>query len=142
MARKRRKLCQYLFQIGPNGRVVGVEHIPELVDVSMANVRKHHADLIEDGRLRLVEGDGRDGYAAEALYDAIHVGAAAEELPETLVAQLKIGGRMVLPVGRPGAQRFIQVDKVAADQITRKHLADVMYVPLTNRTHQLEGENY
>lgn len=42
--------------------------------------------------------DGRMGYPDKAPYDAIHVGAAAPEIPSELVKQLKIGGRMIIPV--------------------------------------------
>ena len=42
-------------QIGKNGKVVGIEHIPELVDLAKANTRKHHADLLNNGQVRFVE---------------------------------------------------------------------------------------
>lgn len=71
-------------QIGPNGTVVGIEHIDELVTLSEKNIRKHHADLLDSGRIKLVVGDGRKGYEPEAPYDAIHVGAAAKELPQAV----------------------------------------------------------
>ena len=43
----------------------------------------------------ILVGDGRDGWPADAPYDAIHVGAAAEKLPTKLIDQLKPGGRLV-----------------------------------------------
>lgn len=61
--------------------MIGIEHISELVNDSIANVEKHHADLISSGRILFVEGDGRKGYASEAPYKAIHVGAAAPKIP-------------------------------------------------------------
>lgn len=62
-------------------RVVGIEHVPQLVEMARQNVRKHHADLLDSGKIVLVTGDGRKGYPAEAPYDVIHVGAAAPQLP-------------------------------------------------------------
>lgn len=138
-------------QIGPAGKVIGIEHIEELVDLSDRNVRKHHADLLESGRLELLEGDGRLGYPKEAPYDAIHVGAAADKLPQAvrfcstifgnepfqLVEQLAVGGRMLIPVGSGSHQQFLQVDKVGPNEVKKRNLADVIYVPLTNKTHQL-----
>ena len=57
--------------IGPSaggGKVVGVEHIPELVEQSVINVRKHHAEAINSGRLCFVAADGRMGWPGEAPY--------------------------------------------------------------------------
>jgi hypothetical protein len=69
------------FQIGPKGKVVGIEHIPQLVQLSINNLKKNHASLLENGVVKIVEGDGRLGYEKDAPYDAIHVGAAAPEIP-------------------------------------------------------------
>lgn len=62
--------------------MVGIEHINELVEISERNVRKHHANLLDSGQIKFVVGDGRKGYKPEAPYDAIHVGAAASEMPQ------------------------------------------------------------
>ncbi|KHJ85723.1 Protein-L-isoaspartate(D-aspartate) O-methyltransferase [Oesophagostomum dentatum] len=75
--------------IGKNGKVVGIEHIPELVDLAKENTRKHHADLLENGQVQFVEGDGRKGYPIEQKYDAIHVGAAAETIPQPVSIDLR-----------------------------------------------------
>lgn len=57
-------------------------------------------------------GDGWKGWAEHGPYDAIHVGAAAERIPADLVAQLKVGGRMVVPVGPPSeTQMLVQVGR-------------------------------
>jgi protein-L-isoaspartate(D-aspartate) O-methyltransferase len=125
-------------KLAPNGTVVGIEHIRELVDLSEKNIRKHDADLIDSGRVKLIVEDGRKGYAEEAPYDAIHVGAAAAELPQDLVDQLAIGGRMLVPVGR-SSQEFMAVEKNEDGSIRKRTLAHVIYVPLTERDAQLRG---
>lgn len=62
--------------------MIGVEHIKQLVDLSIKNINKNHADLLSSGRVLMIEGDGRQGYEPCAPYKAIHVGAAAPSLPE------------------------------------------------------------
>lgn len=90
--------------------------------------------------MRLV-GDGRLGYAADSPYNAIHVGAAAETLPQQLIDQLTPGGRIICPVvAIEGFQRFqdlVQVDKNIDGTITKKKLMQVSYIPLTDPATQL-----
>lgn len=69
---------------------VGIDHIPELVEISKQNVLKDNPDLLNSGQVVLVTGDGRQGYPEQAPYDAIHVGAAAPTLPQPLIDQLKV----------------------------------------------------
>ena len=68
--------------VGPTGKVVGIDHIQNLVDWSENNLRKNHGNLIDSGQIKLVVGDGRLGYDQGGPYHAIHVGAAAAELPQ------------------------------------------------------------
>ncbi|MFH4978953.1 hypothetical protein AB6A40_005662 [Gnathostoma spinigerum] len=124
--------------VGRTGKVVGIDHINELVEQSKRNILKNHSDLLESGRVVMVVGDGREGYKDEAPYKAIHVGAAAPEIPPMLVEQLASGGRMLIPVGAAhGNQRFLQVDKDLSGKVTVQDLMGVIYVPLTSRERQL-----
>ena len=63
---------------------VGIDHIDELVSDSINNIRKdpNLIALMDSGRLKLVVGDGRKGHPPEGPYDAIHVGAAAPQIPQ------------------------------------------------------------
>ena len=63
---------------------MGIDHIDELVAEAIKNVNRDPAtkDLLKKGNMKLVVGDGRLGYEADAPFDAIHVGAAAPVLPE------------------------------------------------------------
>ena len=73
-----------------------------------------------------------------SLYDVIHVGAAAPEVPKYLIDQLKLGGRMIIPVGDAGeTQVFQQWDKDERGEVSHKDLMHVMYVPLTDTNTQL-----
>ncbi|RQP00771.1 hypothetical protein POPTR_015G086600v4 [Populus trichocarpa] len=125
--------------VGPQGRAVGVEHIPELANSSLKNIEKSAAaPLLKEGSLSIHVGDGRQGWPEFAPYDAIHVGAAAPEIPQPLLDQLKPGGRMVIPVGNI-FQDLKVVDKKEDGSISVRSETSVRYVPLTSRDAQLRG---
>ncbi|XP_043509668.1 protein-L-isoaspartate(D-aspartate) O-methyltransferase-like [Frieseomelitta varia] len=132
------------FMVGPRGRVIGIDHIPELIEISTKNVSEDCPHFIKEERVKFVVGDGRLGYAAEAPYNAIHVGAAADTLPQQLIDQLTPGGRLVCPVvAIKGFQRFqdlVQVDKNVDGTVTKKKLMQVSYIPLTDPATQLAND--
>lgn len=123
--------------VGNSGKVIGIDHIPELVEKSRQNIKRGNVDLLESGRVLLVTGDGRQGYADDAPYDAVHVGAAAHPIPDALIQQLKPGGRLFIPVGPThGDQWLEQIDKDKEGNVVRQKLMGVRYVPLTDREQQ------
>ncbi|KAG0288670.1 hypothetical protein BGZ96_007563 [Linnemannia gamsii] len=122
--------------VGAEGRAVGVEHIPELVELAKKNTQKDHPQFLQDGRVAFHAADGRVGFPQHAPYDCIHVGAAANELHDKLVEQLKAPGRMFIPVGDQDGQAIYVVDKDKNGKVTKKKTMNVWYVPLTDAEHQ------
>ncbi|KAK5107161.1 hypothetical protein LTR62_001686 [Meristemomyces frigidus] len=120
--------------IKPDGKVVGVDHIQPLVDLSTANTRKSDEgrQLMDRGGIQYIKADGRLGWAKEAPYDAIHVGAAAASFHTELIEQLKAPGRLFMPVEEDGVQHIWVCDKKEDGTVTRKKDMGVRYVPLTD----------
>lgn len=76
-------------------------------------------------------GDGYQGWPEKGPFDAIVVTAAAPRVPEALVAQLKPGGRMVIPVGEAGGvQDLLLVEKLSDRNIRTRSVLLVRFVPL------------
>lgn len=88
------------------GKVIAIEIVPELKEFGKKNVAKYN--FIEKGIARFVLGDGKKGFKKEAPFDKILVSAAAREIPEDLKEQLKIGGRLVIPVEDENGSCFSQ----------------------------------
>jgi protein-L-isoaspartate(D-aspartate) O-methyltransferase len=107
--------------------VWSIEVIPELA-ASAAQVLAAEGY----GRIALRTGDGALGWPESAPFDAIIVTAAAREVPPALVAQLRPGGRMVIPVGEAhGEQDLRLVRKDAEGNVSARSVLSVAFVPLT-----------
>ena len=77
-------------------------------------------------------GDGYYGWEEHAPFDSIIVTAAASHVPPPLVAQLKPGGRMVIPVGGQFlTQYLLLIEKDLQGEVTSRQIAAVRFVPLT-----------
>lgn len=92
--------------------------------------RERLADLGMDN-VRILHGDGTLGWPAHAPYDAIIVTAGGPRVPESLRAQLAIGGRLVMPVGDESRiQQLIRVTRMDDDRFEEESLGEVRFVPL------------
>jgi protein-L-isoaspartate(D-aspartate) O-methyltransferase len=108
-------------------KVYSIEILPPLAEEAEARLK----DLgYENIFIRC--GDGYQGWPEEAPFDAIIVTAAPEHIPEALVAQLKIGGRMIVPVGSV-YQELIRITKTS-DGVRQESLLPVRFVPMVHGT--------
>lgn len=79
-------------------------------------------------------GDGYYGWKTAAPFDAIIVTAAASHIPPPLIKQLKVGGRMIIPVGgRFMVQHLVLVTRETADKVITRQVLPVRFVPLTGQ---------
>ncbi len=107
------------------GKVIGMEVIPELVEFGKRNVSKYN--FIQKGIIDIIFGDGSKGYPKEAPFDKILVSAAAlKEPPQALKNQLKIGGRLVIPI----ASSIWLYIKKNQDVFEQKEYPGFIFVPL------------
>jgi protein-L-isoaspartate(D-aspartate) O-methyltransferase len=106
------------------GEVISVERLPRLAE----EARRTLAELGYDN-VRVVVGDGTQGWPEEAPYDAIMVTAASPEVPAPLLQQLADGGRLVAPVGPRHTQQLVRVRR-EGEEFGREDLLGVAFVPL------------
>ncbi len=107
--------------------VVSLERVPELADAAAERLRE-----LGYANVEIHLGDGSEGYAARAPYDAIVVTAGAPEIPGVLVDQLADGGRLIIPVGNSFQQTLTRVTVRDGERKTEK-LEGCVFVPLIGK---------
>ncbi len=106
------------------GKLYSIERIAPLVE--RAKQRGKELDL---KNVRFKHGDGILGWKSMAPFDAILVAAAPLNVPEALLQQLRVGGRLIVPVGPEGQQELIRFTR-REQKIDRMSLGPVAFVPL------------
>jgi protein-L-isoaspartate(D-aspartate) O-methyltransferase len=87
-------------------QVFSVERNPRLLALARTNL-----DRLDLANVALLRGDGTIGWSRFAPYDAVLVAAAAPSVPVALLDQLRLGGRMLIPLGPPGSQQLFRVTR-------------------------------
>jgi protein-L-isoaspartate(D-aspartate) O-methyltransferase len=109
--------------------VYSVERIGQLAEKAAVTLTKLGWDNVH-----VLHADGTQGWPEHAPYDAIVVAAGGPRVPESLQQQLKVGGRLIIPVGTEvRAQELVRVTRVSQAEFRREDLADVRFVPLLGK---------
>lgn len=107
--------------------IVGSENVYSVEYVeSLAEASRDRLGRLGYGDVRVRVGDGHDGWPAHAPYDGAYLTCAASELPESVIEQLRVGGRIVAPIGT-ARQTLIEVNRTA-DGLDRETHGAVRFV--------------
>jgi protein-L-isoaspartate(D-aspartate) O-methyltransferase len=111
-----------------------VRHVYSMeIIASLADTARARLNDLGYQNVAVRNGDGWSGWPEHAPYDGIVVAAAAPEVPQALIAQLKPGGRLVVPVGPPhGPQELQVVEKLADGSASTRSILLVSFVPMTH----------
>ncbi|MFN4328221.1 MAG: protein-L-isoaspartate(D-aspartate) O-methyltransferase [Limnobacter sp.] len=113
-------------------RVVSIERIEALYQKAVRNLKTAGVPHVD-----VQHGDGLLGCPAKAPFDVIVVAAAGLEIPQALLGQLKVGGRLIVPVADQNKQVLVVVDRLAPDKWHRENKDLVKFVPLLKGTRDV-----
>lgn len=109
--------------------VYSVEIVPELAAGAGEVLKQLHYDNVT-----VRAGDGYAGWEEHAPFDGIIVTAAAPEIPPPLLAQLKPGAKLVMPLGQPyGEQELLVIEVDSKGKASKRSVLPVRFVPLTRQ---------
>lgn len=115
--------------IGETGKLFTVERVQELAEFGQNNLQKSGY-----GWVKVIVSDGTCGYEKEAPWDRVLVTACAPEVPILLVNQLKIGGKLAVPVGKHYmAQTLLLVEKISEKETRVERHGGCSFVPLVGK---------
>lgn len=107
------------------GQVFAIERHASLTDAARGRCR-----VLGYHNITLKTGDGSTGWPEQAPFDAILVAAGVPKPPEALRRQLKIGGRLIVPVGGADEQRLLRIHRTGEEGFREDDLGGVRFVPL------------
>ena len=109
--------------------VYGIEIVPQLAERSARVLRE-----LGYRNATIRSGDGYHGWPEHAPFDGILVAAAGSGVPLALKQQLRVGGKLVLPLeSAPGWQSLDVIERVSEDSFRTRHILPVRFVPLTGK---------
>jgi protein-L-isoaspartate(D-aspartate) O-methyltransferase len=108
--------------------VTSIERWRDLAELARRNLAAQDITNVH-----VLDGDGTEGVPAAASYDAILVSAAFPHVPQPLVSQLRIGGRLVQPIGTGGAERVTVFERSADGLVSLAVVCHARFVRLYGR---------
>ncbi|HET7758002.1 MAG TPA: protein-L-isoaspartate(D-aspartate) O-methyltransferase [Steroidobacteraceae bacterium] len=105
-------------------RLYSIERIEPLLERARERLKE-----LDIRNVRLRHGDGTLGWRSHAPYDGILVAAAPLTVPEALLRQLRVGGRLIVPIGPEGEQELVRLTRLEQG-FAREVLGSVAFVPL------------
>jgi len=120
--------CLIGFCVGNRGKVITIEIDEDVYNFARKNIKK-----LGIKNVKVILGDGGFGYEKEMPYDSCIITAACREIPEPIIEQTKIGGRIVAPVGSRYEQKMIIAEKISKNKVKKKSIGNFIFVPLKGR---------
>lgn len=112
--------------------VYTIEIIEPLADSAKSKLKELGYDNVT-----VRNGDGYRGWQEKSPFDAILITAATPKIPRPLINQLKVGGRMVLPLGQTGSsQELMVLTKQEDGSLKKRFITGVVFVPMTGEIRQ------
>ncbi len=123
------------YQAAVLSRLVERVYTIEIVEPLAERARRTLAELGYDN-VEVRAGDGYAGWPEAAPFQIILITAAAPRLPEPLVEQLADGGRLVAPIGPPGAIQELAIYRKKGSKLEERRVIPVRFVPMTGRVQE------
>jgi len=116
--------------VGEKGHVYSIERLADLATKARDNLKRTgYSD-----RVSVIVADGTSGFKEKSPFDRIYVTAGAPDIPEPLKEQLKIGGKLLAPVGQSDfSQELFLVEKKSEGRYKVRSLGGVAFVPLIGK---------
>jgi protein-L-isoaspartate(D-aspartate) O-methyltransferase len=102
------------------------------IDEDVYEFAKENIEKTKMKNIKLILGDGSEGYEKESPYDKIMITAGCPEIPEPFKKQLKIGGKIVAPIGFED-QKMLVLDKISETKYSEKDIGLFSFVPLKGK---------
>lgn len=118
--------------VGEKGKIYAIERVSELKKMGEYNADKYN--FVKKGIAKFFYGDGSRGLPDKMPFDKIHIAAAGREIPIALKEQLKIGGKLVMPIGGLN-QDLVLLEKKGENKFKERHHPGFSFVPLITDLH-------